>query len=56
MEVTRLRVLYGVLGEGAERVPRDPSGYLAIEQGIYRQHGWSCPGTTFKVPMSAIRR
>ena len=39
MEVTRLRVLYGVLGEGAERVARDPSGYLAIEQGIYRQHG-----------------
>ena len=39
MEVTRLRVLYGVLGEGAESVARDPTGYLAIEQGIYRQHG-----------------
>ena len=39
MEATRLRVLYGVLGEGRERVARDPTGYLAIEQGIYRQHG-----------------
>ncbi len=39
MEMTRLRVLYGVLGEGRERVARDPTGYLAIEQGIYRQHG-----------------
>ena len=39
MEATPLRVLYGVLGEGRERVARDPTGYLAIEQGIYRQHG-----------------
>jgi ABC-type nitrate/sulfonate/bicarbonate transport system substrate-binding protein len=39
MQVTRLRVLYGVLGEGAESVARDPTGYLAIEQGIYRRHG-----------------
>lgn len=39
MAVTRLRVLYGVLGEGGERVARDPTGYLAIEQGIYRRHG-----------------
>jgi len=39
MELTRLRVLYGVLGEGDERVARDPTGYLAIEQGIYRRRG-----------------
>ncbi|MDE0342841.1 MAG: hypothetical protein OXK82_06720 [Deltaproteobacteria bacterium] len=39
MQLTRLRVLYGVLGEGSESVPRDPSGYLGIEQGIYRRHG-----------------
>ena len=39
MQVTRLRVLYGVLGEGSESVPRDPTGYLGIEQGIYRRHG-----------------
>ncbi len=39
MEATPLRVLYGVLGEGRERVARDPTGYLAIERGIYRQHG-----------------
>lgn len=39
MEATRLRVLYGVLGEGCQRVARDPTGYLAIEQGIYRRHG-----------------
>ena len=39
MQVTRLRVLYGVLGEGRERVARDPTGYLGIEQGIYRRHG-----------------
>ena len=39
MEVTRLRVLYGVLGEGGEMVARDPTGYLAIEQGIYRRRG-----------------
>ena len=31
--------MYGVLGEGSERVARDPTGYLAIEQGIYRRHG-----------------
>lgn len=39
MQVTRLRVLYGVLGEGSESVARDPTGYLGIEQGIYRRHG-----------------
>lgn len=39
MEVTRLRVLYGVLGEGDEMVARDPTGYLAIERGIYRRRG-----------------
>lgn len=39
MEATRLRVVYGVLGEGREMVARDPTGYLAIEQGIYRRHG-----------------
>ena len=39
MEVTRLRVLYGVLGEGKEMVARDPTGYLGIEQGIYRRRG-----------------
>ncbi len=39
MELTRLRVLYGVLGEGDERVARDPTGYLGIEQGIYRRRG-----------------
>ena len=39
MELTRLRVLYGVLGEGREQVARDPTGYLGIEQGIYRRHG-----------------
>jgi ABC-type nitrate/sulfonate/bicarbonate transport system substrate-binding protein len=39
MELTRLRVLYGVLGDGNERVARDPTGYLAIEQGIYRHFG-----------------
>ena len=39
MELTRLRVLYGVLGEGDEMVARDPTGYLAIERGIYRRRG-----------------
>jgi len=39
MGLTRLRVLYGVLGDGNERVARDPTGYLAIEQGIYRHFG-----------------
>lgn len=39
MQVTRLRVIYGVLGEGNESVARDPTGYLGIEQGIYRRHG-----------------
>ena len=39
MELTRLRVLYGVLGEGGEMVARDPTGYLAIERGIYRRRG-----------------
>ena len=35
----KLRVLYGVIGEGGERVARDPVGYLALDQGIYRRHG-----------------
>ena len=39
MQLTRLRVLYGVLGEGGEKVARDPTGYLGIERGIYRRRG-----------------
>ena len=57
MEATPLRVLYGVLGEGRERVARDPTGYLAIEQGIYRQHGLELSwDLTSRARMSAIRR
>lgn len=35
----KLRVLYGVIGEEGERVARDPTGYLALDEGIYRRHG-----------------
>lgn len=35
----RLRVLYGVIGEEGERVARDPTGYLALDKGIYQRHG-----------------
>lgn len=35
----KLRVLYGVIGEEGESVARDPTGYLALDEGIYRRHG-----------------
>ena len=35
----RLRVLYGVIGKEGEGVARDPTGYLALDKGIYRRHG-----------------
>lgn len=39
MGITRLDVIYGNL-EGAQgRFPRDPTGYLSIEAGIFRKHG-----------------
>lgn len=36
---SKLRVLYGVIGEEGESVARDPTGYLALDEGIYRRHG-----------------
>lgn len=39
MSLTSIRVLYGKLEGAAGKFARDPTGYLAIEVGIFRQHG-----------------
>ncbi len=39
MNLTRLTVYYGHLEGNAGKFARDPSGYLAIEAGIFRDHG-----------------
>jgi ABC-type nitrate/sulfonate/bicarbonate transport system substrate-binding protein len=39
MKLTRITVLYGHLEGNAGEFARDPSGHLAIEEGIFRDHG-----------------
>jgi ABC-type nitrate/sulfonate/bicarbonate transport system substrate-binding protein len=39
MSFSKLTVVYGFLEGTAGRFARDPSGYLSIEAGIFRQHG-----------------
>jgi ABC-type nitrate/sulfonate/bicarbonate transport system substrate-binding protein len=39
MKLTRITVLYGHLEGNAGKFARDPSGHLAIEAGIFRDHG-----------------
>ncbi|TAK06006.1 hypothetical protein EPO44_05930 [bacterium] len=39
MSLARLNVLYGKLEGAAGKFSRDPSGYLSIEAGIFRQKG-----------------
>jgi len=39
MSLTRFTVLYGKLEGAAGKFSRDPSGYLSIEAGIFREKG-----------------
>ena len=39
MSLVQLNIMYGHLEGSAGKFARDPSGYLAIEAGIYQKHG-----------------
>jgi NitT/TauT family transport system substrate-binding protein len=39
MSLSRLEVMYGHIDGAQGKFARDPSGYLAIEAGIFRKHG-----------------
>ena len=39
MSLVQLNIMYGHLEGSAGKFARDPSGYLAIEAGIYQRHG-----------------